>query len=158
MAAGGIGEASALVTFLQVGFSLATSLTTYIGDVQEAPDEISALATEIDATLRQVEELDSLLELNKQTKAWNQNGVILAQKCRTDSERVITKLVKLLRKSGSVAPTQGTIGRQDIDISRFKSLQWPRFKPRLEVVKSELERSRINILLARDLYNFGSAR
>ena len=156
MAAAGIGEASAIATFLQVGFSLATTLTTYIADVKEAPDEISSLATEIDATLRQVQELDNLLSANEETKGWNENGVILAKKCRTDAEKVVEKLVKLSGKSGADTPKTGTVERKDLDISLFKKVSWPRFKPRVEVVKHELERTRIDILLARDYYNVKS--
>ena len=152
MAAGGIGEASAIATFLQVGFSLATTLTTYIADAKDAPDDIAGLATEIDATLRQVQELETLLSENEKTKGWNENGIIFAKKCRTDAERVVKKIVCLLRKSGTGLPEKGTIEREDIDISLFRRVGWLRFKPRAEVVKHELERTRIDILLARDLY------
>lgn len=156
MAAAGIGEASAIAAFIHIGFSLATTLTTYIADVKDAPDEISSLATEIDATLRQVQELDNLLKDNDKTKGWNQNGVVLAQKCRTDAEKSIEKIVKLLKKTGTEIPENGTIERKDIDISLFRRVGWLRFKPQVTVVKQELERTRIDILLARDLYNVKS--
>jgi hypothetical protein len=68
MAGAGIGEVSAVATFLQIGFSLATTLTTYIADVKDAPDEIAGLASEIDSTLRHVGELDLLLLENEKRK------------------------------------------------------------------------------------------
>ena len=154
----GIGEASAIATFVPIGFSLATSLTTYIGDVKDAPDEIASLAVEIDATLRLVEELEVLLTSNKATGGWNDNGVAFAIKCRRDSERVISKLLKLLTKSKSSVAGTGAVSHKDIDISLFNRVLWPRFKPKVEVAKRELERTRIDILLARDLYKAKTGR
>lgn len=150
--AAGIGEASAIATFITIGFSLAKTLTAAIGDIQDAGDEVSALATEIDVVLRQVEDLDVLLKANRQTKGWNNNGVVLAQKCRDDSETIVNRLVDLLKKSGSSAPVNGTVGRQDVDLSLIRRINWARLTPRLEVTKRELERVRISILLARSLY------
>lgn len=149
----GVGEASALATFITLGFSLVKALDSYIGDVQEANDEVSALATEIDATLRQVQELEALLETNQITKGWNNNGVVLAEKCRDDSVKVVNKLVGLLKKSNAALPENGTIGRQDVNLSLFSRLQWPRFKPKLDVAKREVERTRIDILFVKSLYN-----
>jgi len=136
-----------------LGFSLAKTLDAYIWDVQEAKDEVSALATEIDSTIRQVQDLDALLKTNRKSKGWNNNGIVLAEKCREDSLRVLKRLVDLLRKSNADLPKDGTIGRRDVNWSLFSHLQWPFFKPKLDVVKQQLERTRIDILLARSLYN-----
>lgn len=155
--AAGVGEASAVISVLQLGFNLATTLNTYIGDYQDAKDDISRLATEVDATLLQVEELNKLLEENKKTKGLSDYGVILAEKCRTDSEKVVKKLLKLLTKSGASLPTSNVIGPKDIDISKFSRATWPLLKPQVEVVKAELERTKIDILLARNCYQAQSA-
>lgn len=47
----GIGEASAIIGVIQVGFSFATALNTYVSDVSEAGDDISSLISDIEATL-----------------------------------------------------------------------------------------------------------
>ena len=123
--AAAVGEASAIATFLQLGFSLAKVLTTYIDDVKDTPEEIASLAREIDSTLRHLEELNALIDYNKAARIWNANGEALAQQCRADSERIIHKLLKLLRKSGSSVAVDGLVTRQDIDISVSSRLSWP---------------------------------
>jgi hypothetical protein len=60
--------------------------------------------------------------------------------------------VKLLKKGGTDISATRTVERQDIDISLFRRGGWLRFKSRVEVVKNELERTKIDILLVRDLY------
>ena len=150
--AAAVGEASAIATFLQLGFSLAKVLTTYIDDVKDTPEEIASLAREIDSTLRHLEELNALIDYNKAARIWNANGEALAQQCRADSERIIHKLLKLLRKSGSSVAVDGLVTRQDIDISVSSRLSWPLLKQRLKVAKLELEQVRIKILLLGVLY------
>jgi len=148
----GIGEASAIASFVTIGFSLTKSLTAVIGDIRGAGDDVSGLATEIDAVLRQVEELDVLLVDNMQSKVLSDNGVLLAKKGRDDSESIVNKLVNLLKKSGSAAPATGTVGRQEIDFSLIRRINWARLKPRLELTRRELEQVRISMLLVKTLY------
>jgi hypothetical protein len=49
-----IGEASAVIGVVQIGFSLARTLNTYIGDYKDSRDSIIGLAAELDATIIQV--------------------------------------------------------------------------------------------------------
>jgi len=155
--AAGIGEASAIATFLQIGFSLAKTLSTYIADFKDTPKEISELAEEINLTLGHVEELNALLDRNQINPVWNGNGVKWAHKCRADSERLVQKLLKLLQNSGTSIPSNGTVGRQDIDISLFHRASWPRLRPQIELVQRELERNRVNILLLISFYESKAA-
>lgn len=150
--AGGVGEASAVVTFLQVGFSLAITLTEYIDTAKEAPTEIASLAGEIESTLGHVAELDILLQENEKTKGWNERGVTFAKKCRLDAEAVIDKITDLLKRAGAGSLAKGATDRLKIDVPLLKKINWVRLKPRAEVVKRELERIGVKILLARDMY------
>ena len=58
----GIGEASAVIAVVQVGFSLATALNTYTADVSDARDDISSLASDIEATFGQLCDLGKLIK------------------------------------------------------------------------------------------------
>src|ERR1700712_4740926 len=92
----GIGEASAIIGVVQVGFSLARTLNTYIGDFKDSRESIIGLAAELDATIIQVKELNSLVI---SSKAASDGSKKLAEKCVKDSDRLIKKLVELLTKA-----------------------------------------------------------
>lgn len=141
----GIGEASAIIGVLQVGFSLAVTLQGYVGDYKDAREDIIGLATDIEATLIQVERLTELLKTNKQAKILDDNGVKLAEICRDDSNRIVEKLVKLLTKTGVKDQNIKTT-----DIKIFSRASWLLLKPRVQVAKRELDSIRIQILLALD--------
>lgn len=145
--AAGIGEASAIATFLQVGLSIAKTLNTYIEDFRDAPTEVCDLANEINSTLWQVEVLNSLIASNDPSNGWSTKGVVFAQKCLAESEKIISKILKLLQKSGSSFETTKVVTRDSIDLTLFSQLKWPTFKPQLQKVKRRLECIRMDICL-----------
>lgn len=145
--AAGIGEASAIATFLQVGLSIATTLNTYIADVRDAPTEVCDLANEINSTLWQVEVLNSLIASNDPSNGWSAKGVVFAQKCLAESEKIINNISTLLQKAGRSEEGATLVTRESIDLKLFSQLRWPTFKPQLEKVKRRLECVRMDICL-----------
>merc|ERR1711939_800497 len=87
----GLEEASAILTFVQVGFSLARTFTTLIGEYREAPDELATLANAIVDTLAHIETIKRLLEENETTHGWNANGIDLATSCLQEAERLVKR-------------------------------------------------------------------
>ncbi|RMY07821.1 hypothetical protein D0868_05146 [Hortaea werneckii] len=85
----GVEEASAILAFVQVGFSLAKTCTTLVGEYREAPDELATLANAIVDTLAHIETIKSLLEENETTHGWNANGIDLAKSCLDEAERLL---------------------------------------------------------------------
>lgn len=146
----GVAEASAVITVLQVGASLALALHTYVGDYKDARDDIIALATEIDATLYQVKDLTHLVATNKTAKNFDDSNARIVEKCHRDSARQITKLIKLLAKAGVPADLTRSVNPKDINVSRFRRAYWPALKPQVEAIKRELDSTRIEILLLRN--------
>lgn len=159
--------ASAAITFVQLGLSIATTLNTYIADVRHGRDDVANLANEIEATVSHAQDLDKLIQENKLTSRWSEHGLFLAQKCLTDCHDVIKRLSALLRRSGGTAPgmpvlngadevesndTKSLISRTDIDMSNFNRLYWPLLKPQLQYLKQELQKIKIEILLAVNTY------
>lgn len=145
-----IGEISAIVGVLQAGFSLATTLHGYVGDYKDARDDIISLATEIEATLNQVQALNDLVKTNKAAKSLDDSGLKQADNCVTESDKLVKKIIKLLTKAGvPESPTQ-VVKPEDINVSRFTRAYWPIwYKPSVEVIKRQLDSLRIKILLAR---------
>lgn len=147
----GIGEASAIISVVQVGFSLATALNSYIADVAYARDDISSLASDIEATFGQLRDLEKLIQKNETTKAWSEDGLRNAEKCVTDCGRIITKLRELLKKS-TASLTSKEVNRDEIDVTKLERARWPFIKPKLEFRQRELQSIKQDIMIAYSSY------
>jgi hypothetical protein len=152
----GIGEASAVIGVVQVGFSLARTLNTYIGDYKDSRDSIISLASELDATIIQVKELNSLV---RNSKTASEGSKKLAEKCIKDSDRLVKRLVELLTKARLPEDPEAIISISPGDIipSRLTKAYWPFVKPQVDVVKSELQVMKTDILIARSCIQSQSA-
>lgn len=144
----GIGEASAVIGVVQVGFSLARTLNSYIGDYRDSRDSIISLASELDATIIQVKELNSLVG---NSKTASEGSKKLAEKCIKNSDRLVKRLVELLTKARLPEDPEAIININPGDIipSRLTKAYWPFVKPQVDVVKSELQVMKTDILIAR---------
>ncbi|KAI7509582.1 hypothetical protein KC347_g5089 [Hortaea werneckii] len=148
----GLEEASAILTFVQVGFSLARTFTTLIGEYREAPDELATLANAIVDTLAHIETIKRLLEENETTHGWNANGIDLATSCLQEAERLVKRIVTLLRKSGADIPPNDRISPEDISISVLRRVAWSRFTGRIGKINESLAATRQKMLLILTLY------
>ncbi|RMZ21380.1 hypothetical protein D0859_14603 [Hortaea werneckii] len=148
----GLEEASAILTFVQVGFSLARTFTTLIGEYREAPDELATLANAIVDTLAHIETIKRLLEENETTHGWNANGIDLATSCLQEAERLVKRIVTLLRRSGADIPSNDRIGPEDISISVLRRVAWSRFTGRIGKINESLAATRQKMLLILTLY------
>jgi hypothetical protein len=153
----GIGEASAIVATIQVGFSLAKTLIAVVSDYKSAREDISCVATEVDATLNQAAELDALVKNNATTRRLNDRGLKLAEKCKVDSTRIVDKLMRLLTKAGVPEDQPSTIEPEDIEVSNFSRAAWVFLKPQIIVIQRELNSIRLQILLAHTCIDAESA-
>lgn len=147
----GIGEASAVIGVVQVGFSLAKTLNTYIGDYRDSRESIISLASELDATIIQVKELNALVASNKTSADVGEGSLKLAEKCVKDSDRLVKRLVELLTKARLPEDPKAIVNikPEDIIVSKLTKAYWPFIKPQVDVVKSELHVMKTEILLAR---------
>jgi hypothetical protein len=153
----GIGEATAIVATIEVGFSLAKTLIAVVSDYKSAREDISSVATEIDATLNQAAELDTLVKNNATTRRLNDRGLKLAEKCKLDSTRVVEKLMRLLTKAGVPEDQPSTIEPEDIEVNKFSRAAWVFLKPQILVIQRELNSIRLQILLAHTCIDAESA-
>ncbi|TKA62907.1 hypothetical protein B0A55_11176 [Friedmanniomyces simplex] len=124
-------------------------ITTYIGDYQDASEDISNLAGEVTTTFRHVEQLQKLIdsEQNTATKAFSDSGLLEAEACKLKARQLADRLWKLVKKSNATFPADGSLSADQLDISIFGKAKWPRFKPRVEQHKHELVVLNTNILI-----------
>lgn len=147
----GVSGVSAVVAIAQVGFSLAQTLNTYVADVRNGRGDIANLANEIDATATHIEELDKLIQENNTTNGWNSNGLKIAKKCSIDFEETLNQLRAVFSRSGATLSNK-RVTRDDIDNSVFNRLTWPSQKTRLQSLRQDLYRVKIDILLFLNIY------
>ena len=159
----GIGEASAIIGVVELGFSLAKALNNYVSNVSAAPEDVSSLGSEIEATLSHLRGLKTLIEKNEETEAWDEDGLALAKRSITDCDQIVKKLRRLVSKaswrnfeSDEEFDTR-SLETSEIDLTLFQKALWPKFKPDLEICKSRLQMIKLNIILAHNAYMIGSA-
>ncbi|KAM0717680.1 hypothetical protein Q7P37_007532 [Cladosporium fusiforme] len=138
-------------TSAPIGFSLARTLNTFIGDYKASRESIVSLAAELDATIIQVKELNSFVETNKTSKVLGEGSLKLAEKCTKDSDRLVKRLVELLTKARLPEDPAAIVNikPEDIVVGRLTRAYWPLVKPQVDVVRSELHVMKTDILLAR---------
>ncbi|TKA78234.1 hypothetical protein B0A55_04790, partial [Friedmanniomyces simplex] len=144
-----VGAVASIIGIVSFGFSLATQITTYIGDYQDASEDISNLAGEVTTTFRHVEQLQKLIDSDKNTAAtaFSDSGLLEAQACKLKARQLADRLWKLVKKSNATFPADGSLSADQLDISIFGKAKWPRFKPRVEQHKHELVVLNTNILI-----------
>ncbi|KAI7233379.1 hypothetical protein KC330_g5389 [Hortaea werneckii] len=148
----GVEESGAILALIQVGFSLAKTFTTLVGEYREAPDELATLANAIVDTLAHIETIKSLLEENETTHDWNANGIDPATSCLDEAERLVKRIVTLLRKSGADISPNDRIGPEDISISVMRRVAWSRFTGELGKINESLAATRQKMMLILTLY------
>lgn len=152
-----IGEASAILSTIQIGLSLAKTLYACVGEYKNAREDIISLATDVEATLTQAQELERLISSADASQILNERGLKLARKCSTDSERVIIKLLKLLAKAGISEGQTHNIKPDDIDVSKFRRATWVFVRSEVLEVRRELDSIKLSALFARSCIEAKSA-
>ena len=144
----GIGEAASIIGVIQFGFSLAKTLNEYVGEFQNAAQNITSLANEIETTYRQGEELEQLLQSNKTTRGFSDSARINAESCCLKAVRLGEDLWQLLRKSNVGRPKGRDVQRDDLNLSLFDRAIWLRFKPRIEEAEKKFLLLKLDIAIA----------
>lgn len=155
----GTVEASAILSTIEIGFSLAKTLYASVGEYKNARDDITRLATDVEATLTQAQELEALLASTSTSAAQvlNKRGLKLERKCTTDSQRIVLRLLKLLTKAGVSERQAHNITPDDIDVSKFRRAAWVFLKKDVLEARRELDSIKLSALLARSCVEAKSA-
>ncbi|KAK5712511.1 hypothetical protein LTR17_017958 [Elasticomyces elasticus] len=142
-----VGAVASIIGIITFGFSLATQITTYIGDYQDASEDITNLAGEVTTTFRHIEQLQALVDSNATTKTFSDSGLLEAEACKVKARQLADRLWNLVRKSNATFPPDGALSADQLDITIFSRALWPRFKPRVDQHKHELVVLNTNILI-----------
>lgn len=144
-----VGEVSAILSIVEIGFSLAKAIRTTVQDYQDARSDIVSLADDIETTLALVSDLNTLILNNNTTRVFNKNGLRIAKTCLRVAEQIVKELVELLTSVGVPEDKRSKIKSEDITVSRFERLGWLRVKRRVKLKREELNKVRLEILVAK---------
>lgn len=145
----GIGEASAVLAFVELGFSFASALAKYTRDYQKAAAEIGGLPEKLEETVGLISDLQGLLEQNETTHCWTDAGVKRAHQNVRDCEQILKTLQNLLLKAG-IPPDKAEITVEDLELSIVTKATWPlKYKPKVEDAKENLDKlyNRISVTI-----------
>ncbi|KAK4892418.1 hypothetical protein LTR27_009074 [Elasticomyces elasticus] len=147
---GGLDEAAAILTFVEVGFSVAKALKTYIENYRDAPSDVKQLARDLESAMGYVKELEAMLAENAKKTVLAPGALSEAQRCIHHANVVVKALVGLLSRGNKQEVSAEPLKPEDLDMSRLQQMTWPLQKNAFVKVKNELHSltSKIMIFLA----------
>ena len=149
-----IGGISAVTAVLDFGFSLVTAIHAYVGDYKDAPEDIISLAKDIEAVTIEVKAISDLVEHDQAAKDLDEGNSRVAEKCVGELRSFLAKLSELLSEAGISTGTPKDRVPTAEEISKRMKFYWPLIKAKVEEVQRKLDRTRIQILLARSCLEF----
>ena len=138
----GIGEASAILTVAEAGFSLASKLKDLLDDYKNATNVIQSLHQELQTTSSSLENLGKLAEQNG---LQNQNGVSDTRAVTARCQKTISEIENLLRLES--APLNSALDNPSKEMTRSDRMKWAFSKPKVEVLRAELAALKLDIML-----------
>jgi hypothetical protein len=140
----GIGEAASIIAVAQLGFALASTLASFIGDYKEAGNRIDSLSSEIQLTSVSLQQLGDLANGNR---LQGENAVLQASNLRKRCDDVLQE-IRVILKRKDVTLDVKTINKEEIDISCYERWRWATYlRSRLRIPRLELGRLKIDLML-----------
>lgn len=148
----GIGEASAIISVVQFGFSLATQLKNYYDDFHDAGEDITNLANSLTSVCSNAQELQKLIDKDVLEHGFTPHASLDAQTCCMQTQKLADKLWKMVCKPNKGEFPKGRmVVKDDIEFNKFR-FQWPLWKPQVEKHKAELNYLDLKIMMVKKDY------
>lgn len=138
----GIGEASAILTVAEAGFSLASKLKDLFDDYKNAAGTIEKLREELEATSKS---LQNLGEFAEQNGLHNKNAVADAKILTDRCQRTISDIKTLMRLES--VPSDPASTSSEAELTRLDRVKWVFSKSKLQVPRAELARLKLDMML-----------
>lgn len=143
-----VGIVASVVQLASTGLKLSISLYTFSETVRSADKDIKHIAKDISLTSAVLSELGENLRNDKQHGVASDNAISVA-------EEVVHECSDLF-KDVNAALEKGTgKGSGKLSLGRFK---WPYLQPKMELLRSNLERLKISLILMRHVLIYAPKR
>ena len=146
-----IGLIASVIGIAGAGLKLSITLYTFSETVATATDSIKSIAKDVSLTSAVLEELGSNLKHDEQARLYSGAALNTAQTVVKDCEAVFKQIDDALSKSmenlvgAGKGKGKGKGGK--IVLSAVERLKWPFLQPKMELLRSNLERLKSTLVL-----------
>jgi hypothetical protein len=144
-----IGLVASIVGIAATGVQLSVTLFTFAETVSAADKQIKDIARDVSLTSSVLEELGNNLRRDEKAKLCSDKAIDTAKSIVRECSEVFTEINTALETSmkKTSASAKGATKGQKIVISKFDRLKWPFQQPKMELLRTNLERLKSTLLL-----------
>ena len=139
-----IGLVGTVVGLASAGVKLSLTLYTFSETVSSAGTDIKNIARDVSLTSSVLKELGTNLEQDDQTKLYSNSALQTAKEVVRECESVFIDLEKVMQKA--MERTSKKTSKPG-KLTVFDKLKWPFLQPKMEVLRSNLERLKSTLVL-----------
>ena len=138
-----IGLIASVVQIASTGLKLSITLYSFAETVSSADKSITHIAKDVSLTSAVLSELGSNLEQDKQSGVASENAITTAEEVVRECSEVFKDIEVTLEK-GMKRANGGKFGIGKLALER---LRWPFLQPKMELLRSNLERLKSTLIL-----------
>ncbi len=143
-----IGLTASVIQIASTGLKLSTTLYSFAETVSTADKSITHIAKDVSLTSAVLSELGSNLERDKWSGIASENAIATAEEIVLECSKVFREIEVALGKSiGNVAAKKPSTGKYGISKHVLERLRWPFLQPKMELLRSNLERLKSTLML-----------
>ena len=143
-----LGVAASIIQIADTGLRLSIKLYTFGEAISTADRSVISISKDVSLTSSVLKELGQVLEDDKKSKTCSQNAVQTADGIVKECLGVFEEMENVLvKKLPHLRPPSGEKSRRAKTL--LEKLKWPYLQPKLELMRSNLERlkSTLNLML-----------
>lgn len=142
-----VSAIASVVGVVQFSLSAAKVLNQYVGDYRGAERDVRDLASEVERTFRQVDELQCLIKQNETTNRFSESNLRSATICCIKAQELGELLWDFLKKTNGDMPKDREVEEKDIQLSLFGRAKWPQAKPWVEEMRGKSSALKYDIMI-----------
>lgn len=143
-----IGLIGTIIGIASAGIKLSITLYTFSESISTASVEIKNIARDVSLTSSVLEELGANLKHDEQAKLYSGSAVQTAKDVVRECESVFTEINAVVAKAmESASKGKGFKKGGKLALSALDRLKWPFLQPKMEVLRSNLERLKSTLVL-----------
>lgn len=144
-----IGLIASVLQIASCGLKLSITLYTFAETVSNADKNIKHIAKDVSLTSAVLNELGSSLENDKQRMVASENAIRTAKEVLSECSEIFNEIETTLQKGMKKASSGNRIEKLS-----FEMLKWPFLQPKMELLRSNLERLKSTLILMLNVFAY----
>ena len=149
-----LGIAASVIQLADLGVRLSLRLYTFGKTVASADKSIISISKDVSLTSSVLKELGQWLEKDQESRVHSENAVQAADEIVKECLEVFNSMDKALTRSMSRLGLQEG-GRNIRTVAALERLKWPFLQPRMQFLRSNLEKLKSTLLLMLNVLTYG---